>query len=88
MANIYNDIGQFDKAYSYLYLSLQIYRHHQDHLNMRTVEDFMRHIEQGSGRLHIANIVCNDNWENGILFLGGRFDDTPILSAPSTQQTI
>ncbi len=87
MANIYNDMEEFDKAYSYLYRSLKIYKHHQDHLNMRTVEDFMRHIEQGSGRLHIANIVCDDNWENGLLFLGGRFDDTPILSIPSKQES-
>jgi hypothetical protein len=81
MTNIYNDMGKLEKVYTYLYRSLQMYKHHQDHLNMRTIEDFMRHIEQGSERLHIANIVCDDNWENGLLYLGGRFDDASILYA-------
>ena len=84
-ANIYNDMGKFDEAFIYLRESLPIYMYHQDHLNLRTVEDFMRHIEQGTGRLHTANIVCDDNWENGILFLAKPIE-TRTLSGPSSEQ--
>jgi tetratricopeptide (TPR) repeat protein len=85
-ANIYNDMGQFDKAFTYLHQSLSIYRHHQDHLKLRTVEDFMRHIEQGAGRLHIANIVCDDKWENGIIFYRKATDRQILSSRPVKQK--
>ena len=45
MAHIYNDMGKLDLAHTYLHRSLSIYRYHHDHLNMRIVEDCLRHIE-------------------------------------------
>ncbi|CAF3123917.1 unnamed protein product [Rotaria socialis] len=81
MASIYYDLEYIDLTFDYLRRSLHIYTCNQDHFNMRIIEDFMRHIKEGIGKLHNAYVICNDYWEIQFLFCDS-IDNKLIMPAP------
>lgn len=68
LACIYHALGDIRSASTCLQQALSIYVFHNNRLGMRSIEDSRRHFEKKARTFHyIANIVCDDNWENGLI---------------------